>query len=126
MGSSKKMQEIMERIKKRRKELNLSYQELADKSGFGKSTLHRYETGSINTMPVDRFEFLASALEIEPYKLMGWNIDDILKSSIDQCDTNLADLFKIYERLNKDGKRKLIEYSLDLILIDKYLSSNKD
>ena len=51
MDNSKKMQEIVKRIKKRREELKLSYQDLANRTGFGKSTLQRYETGSIRTMP---------------------------------------------------------------------------
>lgn len=124
MKSSKRMQSIVERIKKRRKALNLSYQDLADITGFGKSTLQRYETGSINTMPVDRFEKLAEGLEIEPHKLMGWNIDDILKSNIDKFDTDLTDICKIYEALNADGRRKLIEYSLDLIHINSHLTND--
>ena len=39
------MQKIMQRIKHRREELNLSFQQLADLTGMSKSTLQRYETG---------------------------------------------------------------------------------
>ena len=37
--------EIIERVRSRRLELGLSYQDLADKTGMSKSTLQRYETG---------------------------------------------------------------------------------
>ena len=51
---SDKMQEIMLRMKNRREELDMSYQTLAEKVGISKSTLQRYETGSIKNMPVDK------------------------------------------------------------------------
>ena len=41
------MNNIIARIKKRRTDLDMSYQELANKTGLSKSTLQRYETGSI-------------------------------------------------------------------------------
>ena len=40
---SNKMQEIMNRMKSRREELDMSYQTLSDKVGISKSTLQRYE-----------------------------------------------------------------------------------
>jgi repressor LexA len=66
------MKEIMERLKNRRVELDISYQELADKTGLSKSTLQRYETGSIKNMPIDKLEIVAGALKIDPAFLMGW------------------------------------------------------
>ena len=56
---SEKMQEIMNRMKNRREELNMSYQTLSEKVGISKSTLQRYETGSIKNMPVDKLEEIA-------------------------------------------------------------------
>ncbi|WP_461207807.1 helix-turn-helix domain-containing protein [Clostridium sp. DL1XJH146] len=70
--NSKITQEIMERIRKRRLFLGLSLQALSDKTGINKSTLQRYKTGFINNLPVDKLEMLASALEITPANLMGW------------------------------------------------------
>lgn len=66
------MKEIMERLKNRRVELDISYQELADKTGLSKSTLQRYETGSIKNMPLDKLEIVANALKVDPAFLMGW------------------------------------------------------
>lgn len=70
---SDKMQEIMSRMKKRREELNMSYQTLSDKVGISKSTLQRYETGYIKNMPVDKLEDIAKALCVSPAYLMGWD-----------------------------------------------------
>ena len=65
--------EIINRIKERRLALNLSYQELAEKTGMSKSTLQRYETGFIRNLSVYRLEILAQALDVSPIYLMGWD-----------------------------------------------------
>ena len=70
---SAKMQDIMNRMKSRREELNMSYQTLSEKVGISKSTLQRYETGYIKNMPVDKLEDIAKALDISPSYLMGWD-----------------------------------------------------
>jgi len=75
---SEKMQDIMSRMKKRREELDMSYQTLSDKVGISKSTLQRYETGYIKNMPVDKLEDIADALQISPAYLMGWN-DEVIE-----------------------------------------------
>lgn len=72
---SEKMQEIMERMKHRREELDMSYQDLADKVGISKSTLQRYETGNIKNMPIDKLESVANALNVSPSYLMGWDTE---------------------------------------------------
>ena len=63
---------IIKRIKKRRLELEYSFQDLADKTNMSKSTLQRYETGAIKNLPLDKLEVLASALQTTPSYLMGW------------------------------------------------------
>ena len=47
MENDNTLNAIATRIKQRRKELGLSLQEVSDKAGISKSTLQRYETGSI-------------------------------------------------------------------------------
>ncbi len=78
------MQKIMQRIKHRREELNLSFQQLADLTGMSKSTLQRYETGGIKNIPLDKLEVLATALKTTPEWILGWDrkITDIDKSVI--------------------------------------------
>lgn len=127
MNRIKKMQEIMERVKKRRNELNLSFEDLSKRTGFGKSTLQRYETGLINSMPINRFELLAEGLEIEPYKLMGWDEEYLL--SQDQkdeayADADIVDLHNIFLKLNECGRKRVLGYIFDIASIDKYLLSN--
>lgn len=65
-------EEVMRRMKAQRKALGLSYQELAERTDINKSTLQRYETGSIQSIPVDKLEAIARALHMTPAELMGW------------------------------------------------------
>jgi Predicted transcriptional regulators len=64
--------ELINKIKSRRIELGLSYQDLANLTGISKSTLQRYETGYIKKVPINQIEVLAKALQINPGYLMGW------------------------------------------------------
>jgi SOS-response transcriptional repressors (recA-mediated autopeptidases) len=77
---SDEMQEIMAKIKKRREELGMSYQMLSEKTGISKSSLQRYETGSIKNMPLDKIEVISKALDTTPAYLMGWKDEPMIKS----------------------------------------------
>ena len=71
--------DIGKRIKKRRKELNMTADELAKRLGKDRSTVYRYEKGEIENLPLDILEPIAKALETTPSYLMGWEgkTDDI-------------------------------------------------
>lgn len=62
---------VSERIKLRRKELGLSYQELSNRTGIPKSTLQRYETGSIRNIPLEKLSTLAAGLETTALFIIG-------------------------------------------------------
>lgn len=70
------MQNVLDRMKSRRLELELSYQDLSDKTGISKSTLQRYETGFIKNLGIDKLEILAKALDVSPGYLMGWEVQN--------------------------------------------------
>ena len=70
--SEKELTELIEKIKLRRLELGLSYQELSDLTGINKSTLQRYETGFIKKVPINQVKIIAKALNVSPGYLMGW------------------------------------------------------
>ncbi len=63
---------IITRIKNRRADLGMSYQDLADKTGLSKSTLQRYETGEIDNIPLSKIGALAKGLEVDPKYILGW------------------------------------------------------
>lgn len=63
---------VGDRIKKRRKEIRMSVDELADAVGKSRATIYRYENGDIEKLPVDVLLPFASALKTSPDYLMGW------------------------------------------------------
>ena len=50
----------------------ISYGELADKTGIPKSALQRYATGQTEKIPIDRLEKIAVAIGTSAAYLMGW------------------------------------------------------
>lgn len=70
---------IAQRIKQRRTELKLSLQDVADMTDMSKSTLQRYESGSIRNIPLQKLGILASALQTSADWILGWckSPDDI-------------------------------------------------
>lgn len=63
---------ISNELKKQRKALGLTLEELAERIGTSKQTIHRYENGTISNIPPEKVEALARALETTPATLMGW------------------------------------------------------
>lgn len=63
---------ISNELKNRRKALGLTLEELAERIGTSKQTIHRYENGTISNIPPEKVEALAHALETTPAALMGW------------------------------------------------------
>lgn len=64
---------IGQRIRKRRKELKMSVDELAEVLGKNRATIYRYESDDIENMPLSVLEPLAKALKVTPAYLMGWD-----------------------------------------------------
>lgn len=63
---------IGELIRDKRKHLELTQQELADKIGVSKSAISRYESGEIGNMGLDKAQALVKALNLDPLVLLGF------------------------------------------------------
>lgn len=63
---------INENIRKLRAERGLTLEALGKAVGVSKQTIQRYENGQISTIPYDKILSLASALNVTPGHLMGW------------------------------------------------------
>lgn len=72
MKQSDDFKAIAQRIKQRRIELNLTLQEVADMTTMSKSTLQRYESGSIRNIPLQKLGVLAKALQTSEDWILGW------------------------------------------------------
>lgn len=74
--------EIKDIIRKRREELGLTYEELGEKVGVGKSTVRKWETGIIENIKRSNIAALAKALEISPALLMGWEKETKINNAL--------------------------------------------
>lgn len=116
--------EIKDLIREKRQELGLTYEQLGELVGVGKSTVRKWETGMIENMRRDNIIALSKALNMSPALLMGW---DFSKNEINahnnyskEEETHIEDLRK----LNDTGKKKVITYTKDLIEMPKYQKDN--
>ena len=121
--------EIKDLIKEKRQELGLTYEQLGNLIGVGKSTVRKWETGIIENMRRDNIIALSKALNISPAILMGWDI----KESNTQDKSNLNNISKEehehledLRKLNDLGKKKVFTYTKDLIDNPKFSSINND
>ncbi len=62
--NNEEIQELRRRLRAKRLFLDLTYQQLADKTGMSKSTLQRYETGGIKNLSYDKISILSNALDV--------------------------------------------------------------
>lgn len=119
--NDKKFNDIMNRIQSKRIELKLSYQDLANKTGLSKSTLQRYETGSIRNIPLDKLEILANALEVSPMWIIGYDIPIEKENSNNiNLDDKTTLLLNSFNKLNDEGKNEAIKRVDELTELSKY------
>jgi transcriptional regulator with XRE-family HTH domain len=63
--------EIGSRIKSKREEKHLTLQEVAENVGVAKSTIQRYEAGTIENIKIPVIASIARVLDVNPSWLMG-------------------------------------------------------
>lgn len=64
------MNEIGELIYERRKEFNLTLEQVGDAVGVGKSTVRKWEKGMIRNIGSDKLAALAAVLHLDPVSLV--------------------------------------------------------
>lgn len=58
-------------LKKRRKELHLTLEQVGDYIGVGKSTVRKWEIGMIENMKTDKILLLSEILKVHPLTILG-------------------------------------------------------
>ena len=107
--------DIGERIRKRRKELGLSAEQIAEKLGVSPATIYRYESNDIMNMRIDKLEPIAKVLRTTPAYLMGWD-----EAKENNTDNQQRQLLSNYNKLDNTDQTKLVDYSEELVNSDKY------
>lgn len=130
--SDETMKAIVNRIKERRIELGYSFQDLANLTGMSKSTLQRYETGSIKNIPLDKLKVLASALRVSPEWIMGWDAESNLARSVYYLEPGAVELAQeMYERPEMrvlfDASRKASKEDIEMVakMLEKMYKAEK-
>lgn len=77
---------VGERLKRRRKELGMSAEAVAEKLGCSPSTVYRYENGEINKMGIDKLKPIAEAINTSPAYLMGWEDEGTLPANVSRIE----------------------------------------
>ncbi|MCR3758176.1 helix-turn-helix domain-containing protein [Clostridium felsineum] len=114
---------IGERIKQRRKKLNLSVDDIAYKLGKNRATVYRYESNDIENLPITVLEPLAKILETTPTYLLG--LENAKNQIVEINPSNdEMNLIKSYRLLDSNDKYKVDNYIRDLSNNIKYINNN--
>lgn len=110
------MKTLQQRIKERRKQLNLTLADMSSQLGITDATLNRYESGSIKTIKYDMIVKIANILQCSPQYLMGWS-DHITEPP--QYDSNnenqemISEFIRILKKLSPKDKIQLMSIIYD-------------
>lgn len=85
---------VGDRISARRKELGMSADTLAEKLGVSRSTIFRYENGSIEKLPASALEPIAAILHTTVAALMGWENVPAPAPALSEDEEMLIQLFR--------------------------------
>ena len=88
------------RIQERRKQLGISADMLAEHLGVSRSTIFRYENGSIEKFPANLVSRIAKYLQTAEQYLMGWAEEP------GQSEKDVLLIMEYYEMLNDMGKHE--------------------
>ena len=126
---------VAQRIKQLRKEANLTQEELADMLGLKKVSIQKYENGGVTNIKSETLEKLGKIFNVSPAYIMGWDRFDNIDTNDIKEDLQILDLirihcgyvgielFQIFNKLNEEGKRKILYYAEDIAENSKYKSN---
>ena len=102
-----------DRIRKRRKELGMTQEELAKKVGYkSQTTIGHIEDGT-NNVTLPKVEILAKALQTTPGFLMGWDQEEEERQYIEK-------IIGMIKRLDAEDRGRVEERISILLEQDKY------
>lgn len=73
---------IGERLKYLREQNKMTLEEVANQLGIGRSTVFRYENGTVTNIPSDKISTLARIYNVTPSYIMGWTDEPSTRRAI--------------------------------------------
>lgn len=110
-----------DRMKERRKQLDINADTLAEYLGVSRTTVFRYENGDIDKVPAKLLTGIAKFLKTSEKYLMGW--EDNPEASSSNTSPLILDY---YELLNDTGKREATKRVKELTELSQYTKSDND
>lgn len=104
---------IGENIRRRRKWLNISQVDLAQKTGLKQSTISAIENG-INKPAIETIVLLSDALDCTVSELLGQVTDQPRLTAADR------QLLALFSQLNQTGRQRLIDTALLFLTLPEY------
>ena len=81
-----------ERIRERRKELQLTHEQLAKKVGVQKAAVNKWEKGIVVNIKRDMIAKLCTCLDCSPSWLLGWEDEDAHAAAVREAEDLLSQL----------------------------------
>lgn len=103
---------IGENLRRRREELGLTLEDVAERLGVHRSTVLRYERGETQRLSIETIERLARILSTTPAALAGWG-----EREEEPFDADVRQIARGMQRLPKerrDKMRRLLDMMNDL------------
>lgn len=107
---------VADKIRAKRNELNLTYRDLEQLTGISRTSLMRYETGEVKSIPISKIKTIAGALNVDVAWLVGWKETT---EELDQKaellakvtgDKELQSALKIYYSLSREKQASILDY----------------
>lgn len=111
--------EIGAKIRQKRKALNLTQLQLAEKVDLTESSISRYESGKIATMPTSTVNKICKVLNIEPAELLGITPET-------SFEYDLKEILKEVDNLPIEAKKELLNLFKSQINMYRRLYDEKD
>ncbi|MDR2023313.1 MAG: helix-turn-helix domain-containing protein [Hungatella sp.] len=118
--------EIGQIIKKRREELGISQEELAQKAGYkSRSSINKIEVDG-RGLPQSKIIAIANALKTTPAYLMGWESDtDSAFDYVSGCFGKFAgEMLENFHRLNEKGQKEALKRVREMVHIPEYAKNH--
>ena len=118
--------DIKDIIRERRLALGLTYEQLGNIVGVGKSTVRKWETGMIENMRRDSIVALSNALDISPALIMGWESNENNLSKNNKLIDEERILLSSFNKLNSIGKAEANKRVSELTELSIYVVAKEE
>ena len=105
---------VGQRIRKARRNKEMTQEELANKIGVTKATINKYESGTVTNIPRSKIELLARALDLQPSDLFTY--EETLESYRQQMNSVKQEIAELEHEIaeNRQAGRKLEDMTKEL------------